>query len=174
MSALLRLFSTSRRASGLGAGIVTHHPRLAVAVCVFKETRTASLDVLLVQRGRPPNVGVWSLPGGSVKFGESLHDAGLREIKEETALDLTSVTVPFTVSESINPGYHYGIAQLMSVLPASDTQPVVAGDDASDAAWYPVQKVLAGEVPTVTGQVVGVIELALARLSCSNFEDPMF
>ncbi|MFO0755272.1 MAG: NUDIX domain-containing protein [Byssovorax sp.] len=45
--------------------------------------------VLLIQRGRPPSEGRWSLPGGRVEYGEALADAVAREVEEETGLAVT-------------------------------------------------------------------------------------
>jgi 8-oxo-dGTP diphosphatase len=42
--------------------------------------------LLLVRRGQPPRAGEWSIPGGRVELGESVRDALLREILEETGL----------------------------------------------------------------------------------------
>ena len=56
-------------------------PQLAVSAAIFRDNR-----ILLVRRARPPANGYYSLPGGRVEFGESLHAALHREVAEETAL----------------------------------------------------------------------------------------
>jgi 8-oxo-dGTP diphosphatase len=59
------------------------HPQLAVSAAIFRDDQ-----VLLVRRARSPAKGFYSLPGGRVEFGESLHAALLREIDEETGLGI--------------------------------------------------------------------------------------
>jgi mutator protein MutT len=46
--------------------------------------------VLLIQRGKPPAEGTWTLPGGKVEPGEDAHAAVVREVREETGLDVRS------------------------------------------------------------------------------------
>ena len=57
------------------------HPQLAVSAAIFRDDK-----ILLVRRARSPAKGFYSLPGGRVEFGESLHAALHREVDEETAL----------------------------------------------------------------------------------------
>ena len=57
------------------------HPQLAVSAVIFREGK-----ILLVRRARSPGTGFYSLPGGRVEFGESLHAALHREVDEETGL----------------------------------------------------------------------------------------
>jgi 8-oxo-dGTP diphosphatase len=58
-------------------------PQLAVSGAIFRDNR-----ILLVRRARSPAKGLYSLPGGRVEFGESLHAALHREVAEETALTI--------------------------------------------------------------------------------------
>jgi 8-oxo-dGTP diphosphatase len=44
--------------------------------------------VLIVRRGRPPSHGLYTLPGGGVELGETLEQAVIREVREETGLDI--------------------------------------------------------------------------------------
>ena len=50
-------------------------------------------SILLVERGRAPLKGFWSLPGGVLELGEQLGAAIVREVKEETGLDVEPVSV---------------------------------------------------------------------------------
>ena len=59
------------------------HPQLAVSAAIFRDDR-----ILLVRRARSPAKGFYSLPGGRVEFGETLHAALHREVDEETALKI--------------------------------------------------------------------------------------
>src|ERR1700692_4909065 len=61
-------------------------PYLAVSAAIFRDGR-----VLIVRRARPPAHGLYTLPGGGVELGETLEQAVIREVREETALDVVPV-----------------------------------------------------------------------------------
>ena len=61
-------------------------PFLAVSAAIFRDGR-----VLIVRRARPPAHGLYTLPGGGVELGETLEQAVIREVREETALDVMPV-----------------------------------------------------------------------------------
>jgi len=63
-------------------------PFVAVSAAIIRDER-----VLIVQRAQPPMRGVFTLPGGVVELGETLHEALLREIKEETNLVIAPVAL---------------------------------------------------------------------------------
>jgi 8-oxo-dGTP diphosphatase len=67
----------------MAAVVQPTHPQLAVSAAIFRDGK-----VLLTRRARSPAKGFYSLPGGRVEFGESLHQALAREVDEETALDI--------------------------------------------------------------------------------------
>jgi len=58
-----------------------HFPKLGASACVWRDGR-----VLIVQRGKPPLAGIWSLPGGAVEPGETAMAAAARELAEETGV----------------------------------------------------------------------------------------
>jgi 8-oxo-dGTP diphosphatase len=80
------------------------HPQLAVSAAIFRDGK-----VLLVRRARSPGKGFYSLPGGRVEFGESLHTALHREVDEETGLriDIVGLTGWREVLPSSGGGGHY-------------------------------------------------------------------
>jgi 8-oxo-dGTP diphosphatase len=61
-------------------------PYLAVSAAIFRDGR-----VLIVRRAQPPARGVYTLPGGGVELGETLEEAVAREVREETALEITPI-----------------------------------------------------------------------------------
>jgi 8-oxo-dGTP diphosphatase len=63
-------------------------PFLAVSAAIIRDGR-----VLVTQRARGPGIGIWSMPGGVVEAGETLTEALIREIREETALTIEPVTL---------------------------------------------------------------------------------
>ena len=92
--------------------------------------------ILLVRRGRGPAAGEWSLPGGRVGFREELHEAVVREVTEETGIEV--VVERFLgwverLGDDPEP-YHFVILDfLVSVL--DPRQEPIAGDDAAEAVW---------------------------------------
>ena len=58
-------------------------PHLAVSAAIIRDGK-----VLIVRRARPPARGLYTLPGGGVEAGESLHEAVVREVREETGLEV--------------------------------------------------------------------------------------
>ena len=61
-------------------------PFLAVSAAIFRNGR-----VLIVCRARPPAHGVYTLPGGGVELGETLEQAVIREVREETGLEIEPI-----------------------------------------------------------------------------------
>ncbi|MBZ0148444.1 MAG: NUDIX hydrolase [Pseudorhodoplanes sp.] len=61
-------------------------PILAVSAAIIRDNR-----VLIVRRAKPPSEGFYTLPGGGVEAGESLHDAITREVMEETGIAIEPV-----------------------------------------------------------------------------------
>jgi 8-oxo-dGTP diphosphatase len=115
--------------AGAPAGVSGSRPR--PETCVGAVAVDAN-RLLLVRRGRGAAAGTWSVPGGRVEGGETLAEAVLRELKEETGLDALCGDVVGWV-ERIDDEHHFVIFDF-HVTVLSDREPV-AGDDAAEAAW---------------------------------------
>ena len=114
-------------------GAYPDFPRLAVGAAVFKEDK-----VLLVRRAKPPAMGYWAIPGGSVELGETLQEAAEREILEETGIRIRAKEPFYTFQvidrdEKDRVRYHYVIVDLTAEYVEGEPEP---GDDASGARWF--------------------------------------
>jgi 8-oxo-dGTP diphosphatase len=94
--------------------------------------------ILMVRRGRGPAQGMWSVPGGRVEAGETLAEAVVRELREETGLGGVCEGL-IGWDERIGDGYHYVILDF--AVTVMDTGEPAAGDDAAEAAWVPLYEV---------------------------------
>ncbi|MEQ7155387.1 NUDIX hydrolase [Brevundimonas aurifodinae] len=92
-------------------------------------------EVLLIRRGTPPRVGEWSLPGGRIEPGETVRDAALRELREETGIEARLIGL-IDVVDGIFPeaGRHYLLIDFMAEWTGGEP---VAGDDAVEARFFP-------------------------------------
>lgn len=112
-----------------------HYPsRLVVGVGAII---TRGDEVLLVRRGREPQKGIWSVPGGVLHVGETLEEGVRREVREEVGLDVR-VVERVEVLERILPDaagkleYHYILIDYLCEPTGGTLQ---AADDAAEAAW---------------------------------------
>jgi mutator protein MutT len=112
--------------------------------------------VLLVQRGRPPARGKWSLPGGAVEPGERLEDAVRREVSEETGLKVLSAKA-FEIFERIirdrrgRVEYHYVLVDFLCRVSGGAPAPA---DDADDVEWVEVDNLAGRPVTEGTAEVI--------------------
>ena len=105
------------------------HPQLAVSAAIFRDDR-----ILLVRRAKSPARGLYSLPGGRVEFGETLHTALHREVDEETGLkiDIAGLAGWREVVPGMGGGGHYLIMSFAARW--IDGEPVL-NDELDDFRW---------------------------------------
>jgi 8-oxo-dGTP diphosphatase len=108
----------------------------AIAIVIRDE------HVLLVRRGKPPDVGRWALPGGKIEAGETIIDAAVREVFEETGV-ISSAHRVFTALDAFDYDEHGLLLAhyvLIAVLCTYVSGEPVAGDDACEARWFPLAR----------------------------------
>jgi len=141
-------------------------PEVAVGAVAVRDR-----ELLMVRRGRGPAAGEWSVPGGRVKFGEDLREAVVREVAEETGLEV--VVERFLgwverIGDDPAP-HHFVILDFLVDLLDPSAIPI-ASDDAAEAAWVPFdelaqRRVVDGLIEFLTdaGVLAVDIEIDLGR-----------
>ncbi|MGI6123417.1 MAG: NUDIX hydrolase [Acetivibrionales bacterium] len=127
------------------------------------------LRLLMIKRGDHPCIGQWALPGGFVQMDESLDEAALRELKEETNIDNIYMEQLYTWGDvGRDPRTRIISASYMSLVDSS-TLDIKASDDADDAKWFTVSCKLHQEQRTLTKK--GYMLQRTFRLNLSNEEN---
>ena len=127
----------------MASSVQPAHPQLAVSAAIFRDGK-----ILLVRRARFPAKGFYSLPGGRVEFGETLHAALHREVAEETALKIQIVDLAAwrEVVPGTTGGGHYLI---MSFAARWTSGEVVLNDELDNYRWLAPDTV--GELKMTSG-----------------------
>ena len=109
---------------------VTPTVTLATGAVIFRER-----EVLLIQRGRAPFLGHWSIPGGKVDFGEALETALTREVREETGaeIEILGLIDAFEALPQKESDRHFVMIDYACRYVSGE---IVAGDDAMDASFF--------------------------------------
>jgi 8-oxo-dGTP diphosphatase len=140
---LLQKPPSTFRDHALTSSVQPSHPQLAVSAAIFRAGK-----ILLVRRARSPARGFYSLPGGRVEFGETLHTALHREVGEETALKIEIVDLAAwrEVVPGTTGGGHYLI---MSFAARWTSGEVVLNDEHDDYKWLAPEAL--GELKLTSG-----------------------
>jgi 8-oxo-dGTP diphosphatase len=107
-------------------------PIIAVGAVIVENDR-----FVLVRRGTEPHKGEWTIPGGMLECGESLHEAVIREAREETSLTVKPITLVEVFeriirNEAGQVQFHYVIMDYLCQPLDGTLHP---GEDAADARW---------------------------------------
>lgn len=113
--------------------MTVRRPEVCVGAVVIDDDR-----LLLIRRGHGPAAGEWSIPGGRVEQGETLAEAVVRELAEETGITGVCGELVGWV-ERLGDDYHYVILDFRVV--ALDAEQPIAGDDAAEAEWVPLRDI---------------------------------
>ncbi len=115
-----------------GAAVTEYrNPAPTVDVVIYEPER----GVVLIERANPP-LG-FALPGGFVDEGESVEDAAVREMREETSLDVELTGLLGVYSRPDRDPRRHTMSTVFTGR-AKDASVLAAGDDAKNAAFYPL------------------------------------
>jgi 8-oxo-dGTP diphosphatase len=131
---------------------------VAVDIVIFT-IQSSELRVLLVKRGIPPFTGQFAIPGGFVLESESLDQAALRELKEETGVGDVYLEQLYSFGDPARDPRGRVITVAYYALISADRSPLVAGTDAADAQWCAVQ-----QLPVLAFDHRKILDYALERL----------
>ncbi len=116
------------------------YPRAALtvdALVYVKEKNTTW--VLLIQRGKEPFKNQWALPGGFIEMDETLEQACIRELEEETGLKVNQMT-QFKAYDAIDRDPRHRTISIVYFVEFKEKQDVKGSDDAANAAWFPINE----------------------------------
>lgn len=136
------------------------HPRAALTVdCALFGLKEQQLQILLIRRKLDPFAGRWALPGGFVNVDETLEEAALRELHEETGVTKVFLEQLYTFgSVGRDPRERVVSVAYYALVKSSDHRPV-ADSDAEDVAWFAVDR-----LPRLAFDHAKILAMAKERL----------
>ena len=136
-----------------------NYPRAAVTVdCLVYRLANSAREILLIQRKNEPYKGKWALPGGFLEMDENLHDAAVRELREETGLSIPVLEQFHTFDAVDRDPRHRTISTVFIGKPGKGSGTLKAASDASEAKWF---KLL--NLPGLAFDHNEIIDLAIQR-----------
>lgn len=128
---------------------------IGVGAVIFRDD-----EVLIIKRGKAPFLGQWSIPGGGLEFGEKVTDAVIREVREETGLEVKLIGLLDVFDAISEPGQdqpeddfvtHTVIIDYVGEWVSGEP---VAGDDAAEAEFVSIDEAVSRLSWDVTRQAL--------------------
>jgi 8-oxo-dGTP diphosphatase len=144
------------------------NPAVTVDCIVFGYTSN-TLQVLLIRRGITPYKNKWALPGGFIKINETLEEAAMRELKEETGLENVYMEQLFTFGEvERDPRERVISIGYFALIPLNKGENVKGGTDADEARWFDVK-----HLPPLAFDHHKILQTAIDRLRAKITYQPI-
>lgn len=137
---------------------VEERPAVTVDIVLFT-ILDGELKVLLIKRRDPPFADMWALPGGFVRKGETLRDAALRELSEETNVSGVYLEQLYTFGDPGRDPRMWVVTVAYYALISSDELSLRPDTDAVDVGWHRVSS-----LPVLAFDHKQIVDCALERL----------
>jgi 8-oxo-dGTP diphosphatase len=136
------------------------YPRLALTVdaVVFRKNE-GNNEVLLIRRKFYPFEGMWALPGGFVDMEETVEEAVVRELEEETGLKDVKLEQLYVFSTIGRDPRGRTVSVTFTGITDMLNSKLYHGDDAADASWFPLDK-----IPQLAFDHIEAVEMARKRI----------
>ncbi|MBK7873436.1 MAG: NUDIX hydrolase [Saprospiraceae bacterium] len=134
-------------------------PALTVDCVIFGLGEGSRLKVLLIQRGHEPFRGCWALPGGFVQMEETLEEAALRELEEETGVANVFIEQLYTFGDPERDPRGRVVSVAYFALVNLAEHPVQASSDAKNVQWFEIE-----QLPSLAFDHNYILQIAINRL----------
>ncbi|MBE9491644.1 MAG: NUDIX hydrolase [Bacteroidetes bacterium] len=136
------------------------YPRLMLTVdAVVFRINGDKPEVLFIQRKHDPFAGMWALPGGYVDMDETVEEAIVRELEEETGLKTNNLSQLYTFSAIGRDPRGRTVSVTFFGLTDMNNSTVKGGDDAKDAQWFAVEN-----LPQLAFDHIKAVEMAKSKI----------
>jgi 8-oxo-dGTP diphosphatase len=143
-------------------------PSLTVDCIVFGLDAELELKIMLIKRDIPPFEGEWAIPGGFVRMDETLEQAALRELQEETGIQNVFLEQLYTFGDLGRDPRDRVVSVAYYALINLVEQKVQASTDAREAYWFPLSK-----IPKLAFDHDQILQTAIARLRSKIRYEPI-
>ena len=134
------------------------HPAVT-ADCIVFACQNEKTQVLLIKRGSEPCKDMWALPGGFMNIDESAEEAAIRELKEETGIDVKEVTQVGAYSK-VDRDPRERVITIAFYTVIDNPVKAVGQDDAKQAEWF-----ILDNLPTLAFDHSEILSAAIGMLN---------
>ena len=143
-------------------------PALTVDCIIFGLDAQQELKVMLIQRDIPPFKGQWAIPGGFVRIEETLEEAALRELQEETGIHHIFLEQLYTFGDLGRDPRDRTVTVAYYALINLVEQKIQASTDARAAEWFAISN-----IPQLAFDHNQILQIAIARLRSKIRYEPI-